>query len=115
MGETAQTKVRVDRSGAMYESFFGLTRLPFQLNPDRSFLFEAKGHREALAALQQGLASGARVMLVTGEVGAGKTTLLQALVQGVDPASTKAVLLSAARLDAEMLIDRLSDALELPH
>jgi len=98
----------------MYESFFGLTRLPFQLSPDRSFLFEGKGHRDTLAAVRHGLASGARVMLVTGEVGAGKTTLLHALVQGVDAESTTAVLTSAARLDADTLVDRLSDALGLP-
>jgi len=41
----------------MYESLFGLTGLPFQLSPDTSFLFEGKGHRQALLALRQGLAS----------------------------------------------------------
>jgi len=98
----------------MYESFFGLTGLPFQLNPDPTFLFHGKGHEDAFAALQEGLAAGARVIVVTGEVGAGKTTLLQALLSTVDPASTVTAHISASGLDAEMLIDRLCGCLSQP-
>jgi len=101
-------------SGAMYESFFGLTGPPFRLIPDPSFLFTGKGHRDALAALRVGLAAGARVMVLTGEVGAGKTTLLQALLTSVDPASTVTAQISAAHLDAETLSERLSEVLDLP-
>jgi type II secretory pathway predicted ATPase ExeA len=53
-------------------------------------------------------------MVLTGEVGAGKTTLLQALLASVDPASTVTAHISAARLDAETLSERLSEALGLP-
>lgn len=95
----------------MYESFFGLTGLPFQLNPNPSFLFLGTGHRDAFTALQKGLAAGARVMVLTGEVGAGKTTLLQALLANVDPTSYATVQISASGLDAEMLSDRLAEAL----
>jgi len=98
----------------MYESFFGLTGPPFRLIPDPSFLFTGKGHRDALAALRVGLAAGARVMVLTGEVGAGKTTLLQALLTSVDPASTVTAQISAAHLDAETLSERLSEVLDLP-
>ena len=98
----------------MYESFFGLTGLPFQLNPDPTFLFQGKGHEDAFAALQRGLAAGARVIVVTGEVGAGKTTLLQALLSTVDPASTVTAHISASGLDAEMLTDRLCGCLSQP-
>jgi type II secretory pathway predicted ATPase ExeA len=95
----------------MYESFFGLTGLPFQLNPDPSFLFHGKGHRDAFAALREGLAAGARIMVLTGEVGAGKTTLLQALLASVDPASTATVHVSVSGLDAETLSSRVLEAL----
>src|SRR6186713_1590834 len=98
----------------MYESFFGLTGPPFRLIPDASFLFVGKGHREAFAALREGLAAGARVMVLTGDVGAGKTTLLQALLASVDSAATVTVHVSAAHLDAEALSGRLSEALGLP-
>ena len=69
----------------MYESPFGLTRLPCQLSPDTSPLFEGKGHREALLALRQGLAYGAGLMVLIGEIGAGKTTLLRTMLQQLDP------------------------------
>jgi type II secretory pathway predicted ATPase ExeA len=98
----------------MYESFFGLTKPPFRLIPDPSFLFVGKGHRDAFAALRVGLTAGARVMVLTGEVGAGKTTLLQALLASVDPASTVTAHISAAHLDAETLSERLCEALRLP-
>ena len=99
----------------MYDSYFGLTGLPFQLTPDPRFLFHGKGHREAFAALQESLASGARVLVVTGEVGAGKTTLVQALLASVDPASTATAQISASSLDAETLSDRLCDVLGQPY
>jgi len=95
----------------MYESFFGLTGLPFQLNPDPSFLFHGKAHRDAFAALREGLAAGARVMVLTGEVGAGKTTLLQALLASVDPMSTMTMHIAVSGLDAEMLSNRVLEAL----
>jgi len=98
----------------MYESFFGLTGPPFRLIPDPSFLFIGKGHRDAFAALRVGLATGARVMVLTGEVGAGKTTLLQALLASADPAATLTAHISTAHLDAETLSERLSEALRLP-
>ena len=98
----------------MYESFFGLTGPPFRLIPDPSFLFIGKGHRDAFAALQAGLAAGARVMVLTGEVGMGKTTLLQALLASVDPTATLMAHISATHLDAETLSELLAEALGLP-
>ena len=98
----------------MYDSFFGLTGLPFRLIPDPCFLFIAKGHREAFAALQEGLAAGARILVLTGEVGAGKTTLLQALLKSVDQASTITAHISVSGLDAEMLSNRVLEALGYP-
>lgn len=98
----------------MYESFFGLTGVPFLLNPDPSFLFDSKGHRDTLAALQRGFDASVRLMVVTGDVGAGKTTLLQAFLENVDRAAISIVHVSAARLDADVLSERLSTALRLP-
>ena len=36
----------------MYEAFYGLSRKPFQLNPDPSFYFGSKQHRRAKAYLE---------------------------------------------------------------
>lgn len=98
----------------MYESLFGLTGLPFQLSPDASFLFAGRAHRDALLALQQGLASGASVMLLTGDIGAGKTTLLRTFVNQLNPADHEIVQVSGAHLDAEALSDMLSISLGTP-
>ena len=35
----------------MYEKFFGLMRLPFELTPNPAYLFLTSRHREALEAL----------------------------------------------------------------
>ena len=36
----------------MYESFFGLSGRPFQLNPDPRFFFRSIGHKRALAYMR---------------------------------------------------------------
>ena len=39
----------------MYESHFGLSRPPFGLNPDPTFFFGSRGHRNALSYLKFGV------------------------------------------------------------
>ena len=65
----------------MYKAFFNLTRNPFELTPDPSFLFPTKRHNEALAALYYGVRRHKGFVVVTGEVGTGKTLLLRCLLQ----------------------------------
>ena len=55
----------------MYESFYGLSGKPFQLNPDPAFYFGSKGHSRAFAYLQYGLYQGEGFIVITGELGAG--------------------------------------------
>ena len=68
----------------MYREHYGLSRRPFELNPDPSFLFLGECHREGLATLVYGVQSGKGFVLLTGEVGTGKTTLLHALLAQLD-------------------------------
>src|SRR5215472_1148221 len=65
----------------MYESFFHLTREPFQLTPDPAFLFPTQRHNEALAGLYYGVRRHKGFVVLTGEIGTGKTLLLRCLVQ----------------------------------
>src|ERR1700728_4125007 len=65
----------------MYKAFFNLTRSPFELTPDPSFLFSTKRHNEALAALYYGVRRHKGFVVVTGEVGTGKTLLLRCLLR----------------------------------
>ena len=59
----------------MYQQFYGLRELPFELTPDPRFLFFTPSHREALSNLQYGLTSAKPVTVLIGEAGTGKTTL----------------------------------------
>ncbi len=65
----------------MYKTFFHLTRNPFELTPDPSFLFSTQRHNEALAALYYGVRRHKGFVVVTGEVGTGKTLLLRCLLR----------------------------------
>ncbi|WP_372677245.1 AAA family ATPase [Desulfosarcina sp.] len=67
----------------MYESFYGLSKKPFQITTDPSFLWMGKKHREALSTLKYGVMDNKGFLLLTGEVGTGKTTLINRLVEDV--------------------------------
>lgn len=68
----------------MYDKFYNLSGMPFQLTPDSRFFFGSKGHSRAFAHLTYGLAQGEGFIVVTGEVGAGKTTLVERLWSQLD-------------------------------
>ena len=65
----------------MYDSYFGLTELPFSIAPDPRYLNLSDGHREALAHLLYGIGEGGGFLVLTGEVGTGKTTVCRALLE----------------------------------
>ena len=85
----------------MYESFYGLSSKPFQLNPDPSFYFGSKQHRRATAYLEDGLHQNEGFIVVTGEVGAGKTTIVRGLLGKLDSSKVVAAQLVSTQLDAE--------------
>jgi type II secretory pathway predicted ATPase ExeA len=65
----------------MYQSFYGLRELPFELTPNPRYLCLTPRHREALSNLEYGLSSAKAITVLIGEAGTGKTTLLQAAVE----------------------------------
>ena len=69
----------------MYDSYFGLTELPFSIAPDPRYLYLSDGHREALAHLLYGIGEGGGFLVLTGEVGTGKTTVCRALLEQLPP------------------------------
>lgn len=85
----------------MYESFFGLTSKPFQLNPDPTFYFGSKQHRRAQAYLEYGMHQNEGFIVITGEVGAGKTTIVRGLLDSLDPNKVVAAQLVSTQLDAD--------------
>jgi general secretion pathway protein A len=66
----------------MYEAYFGVSKNPFMLSPDPSFLYLTESHREAYAGLMYALTARKGFVVLTGEVGTGKTTLLHAMLKG---------------------------------
>src|SRR5437588_9507736 len=65
----------------MYKTFYNLTRNPFEITPDPTFLFPTARHNEALASLYYGVTANRGCVVLTGEVGTGKTLLLRSLLQ----------------------------------
>ena len=97
----------------MYETFYGLTGKPFQLNPDPAFLFASKGHASAYAYLKYGVFQGEGFIVVTGEVGAGKTTLVRAMLEELDPRQVVAAQLVSTMLDSDNLLRAVATAFGL--
>ncbi len=88
----------------MYESFFGLTGKPFQLNPDPSFYYGSRGHKRAFAYLEYGLYQNEGFIIITGEIGAGKTTIVRSLLEQLDPAKVVAAQIVSTQLDADDML-----------
>ena len=65
----------------MYQHFYGLRELPFELTPNPKYLFLTRQHREALTMLEYGLFSAKGVTALIGEAGTGKTTLIYAALE----------------------------------
>jgi type II secretory pathway predicted ATPase ExeA len=65
----------------MYEGFYGLSELPFELTANPKYLFLTARQREALSILQYGLFSAKSLTVLIGEAGTGKTTLIRAALE----------------------------------
>jgi general secretion pathway protein A len=98
----------------MYESFFGLTGKPFQLNPDPSFFFGSRGHKRAFAYLEYGLYQSEGFIVITGDIGAGKTTIVRSLLEQLDSAKVVAAQLVSTQLEADDMLRAVGVAFGLP-
>jgi len=65
----------------MYEEFFGLSRSPFQLSPDPSFVVATSQAKEVLSAIYYGVSGRKGFAVLTGEVGTGKTLIVRCLLE----------------------------------
>jgi general secretion pathway protein A len=68
----------------VYEKFYRLNGIPFQLTPDPRFFFGSASHSRAISHLVYGLSQQEGFIIITGEVGAGKTTLVEQLWAQLD-------------------------------
>jgi general secretion pathway protein A len=77
----------------IYCEYFGLTREPFKVTPDPSFLYLSASHKEGLAQLVYGIRTRRGLLVLTGDVGTGKTTLIQSLLEEINDGHTRCALL----------------------
>ena len=96
----------------MYESFFGLNEMPFNITPDPRFLYFSPRHREAFSHLVYGITNRRGFIELVGEVGAGKTTLCRAVLQHL-PATVKTALILNPSLSATQLLRAILNDLGL--
>ncbi len=87
----------------MYEQYYNLNGMPFQLTPDSRFFFGSKGHSRAISHLIYGLSQGEGFIVVTGEVGAGKTTLVERLWSQLDRDTYTVARISTTQVSGEDL------------
>jgi general secretion pathway protein A len=97
----------------MYQEFFGLRELPFELTPDPRFLFMTSGHLEALSNLEYGLTSAKALTLLIGEAGTGKTTLLRAAFSSESCRRVHYVYINNPSLTREEFVQTLAMHFEL--
>lgn len=97
----------------MYETFYHLSGLPFQLSPDPRFYFASQSHRKAMAYLVYGLNQGEGFVVVTGDIGTGKTTLLGRLLAGLDTKKYLAGTVVTTQLDPMGMLRMVASAFGL--
>jgi general secretion pathway protein A len=98
----------------MYEKFYDLTGMPFQLTPDSRFFYGSKGHSRAISHLIYGLSQGEGFVVVTGEVGAGKTTLVERLWSELDRETYSMAKINTTQVSSEDLFRLTMTAFGIP-
>ena len=97
----------------MYQSFYGLRELPFELTPNPRFLFLTPQHQEALSNLQYGLSTAKAITVLIGEAGTGKTTLLHTAFESPACQSVNCVYLNNPALTRPEFVETLSQRFAL--
>ncbi|OGR02050.1 MAG: hypothetical protein A2520_03140 [Deltaproteobacteria bacterium RIFOXYD12_FULL_53_23] len=67
----------------MYESYWGLKSLPFQITPDNGYYFPTAMHEEAIKRILYAVHSTKGSFLLTGDVGAGKTIVVSQVMKNL--------------------------------
>lgn len=99
----------------MYDSFYKLSKKPFQLNPDPEFFFNSAVHKRGLAYLRYGLAQCEGFIVVTGLPGTGKTMLVKELFKELKHENIVAGLMVTTHVNAEDTLRIISATFGLDH
>ena len=97
----------------MYEEFYSLSGLPFQLTPDSRFFFGSSEHNKAMAHLTYGMHQAEGFIVITGDVGAGKTTLVDHLLSNLDPSAHVAAKIVTTQLRGDDMLRMVAASFKL--
>lgn len=70
-----------NKSGNIYQDYFGLSEKPFDLTPDPKYLYLSPKHKEVLAHLVYGIQENNGFLKIVGEVGTGKTMICRSFLR----------------------------------
>jgi general secretion pathway protein A len=99
----------------MYQRFYGLRELPFELTSNPKYLYLTAKHREALSNLEYGLSVAKSLTVLIGEAGTGKTTLLRAALESERCAEVRCVYLNNPALTRGEFLAMLATRFSLSH
>lgn len=88
----------------MYQSFYGLSELPFNITPDPKFLYLSPTHQEALQHLRFGVQEKKGFVVLVGEVGCGKTTLCRRFLNEIDHERFDTALILNPRITEDQML-----------
>lgn len=91
----------------MYQEFYGLKEMPFNITPDPRFLYLSPNHQEALQHLRYGIAEKKGFIVLTGEVGCGKTTVCRYLLNELEGQPIETALILNPRLSETQLLQAI--------
>ena len=97
----------------MYQRYYGLRELPFELTPNPTYLYLTPKHREALSNLEYGLFSAKSLTVLIGEAGTGKTTLLRAALESERCKHVRCVYVNNPALTRSEFVRMLATRFEL--
>ncbi len=88
----------------MYQSYYGLSELPFNITPDPKFLYLSPTHQEALQHLLFGVQERKGFVVLIGEVGCGKTTLCRHFLNQIDHTRFDTALILNPRVNEKQML-----------
>jgi general secretion pathway protein A len=99
----------------MYQEFYGLSLPPFRVPPDPEFLYLSPSHKEALAAIVNGIDERKGLIVVLGDVGLGKTTLLRFYLDRLTAKGLTAAYIFNANIAFTALLETILRELRIEH